>query len=85
MKTLVGLLIVIALAGCSASHDATTADSVPVATQPAQTTDMSAGDVKMLPITMEKCAECGTEFPKAELVSHDGKMICKHCLDSHGH
>lgn len=32
-----------------------------------------------------KCEGCGNEVPKAELASHDGKMMCKACIDAHAH
>lgn len=34
---------------------------------------------------MATCGFCGQEFPKAELTEHDGKLICKSCLEAHNH
>jgi hypothetical protein len=33
---------------------------------------------------MEKCAMCGNEFPASELVTHEGKHVCKECKAAHG-
>jgi hypothetical protein len=34
---------------------------------------------------LAKCAQCGKELAKVELVAHDGKMLCKDCIATHNH
>ena len=56
------------------------------ATDPAVKTDPATDPaVKTDPAATAKCEECGTEKPQAELASHDGKKLCKKCIEAHGH
>jgi hypothetical protein len=34
---------------------------------------------------MATCVGCGTEVSADLLSSHDGTMLCKACIDAHGH
>ncbi len=71
----VAVLAVGLLVGCSGGE---TAEQGSATTPPAATGGTVAADVA-------KCAQCNKDFPKAELVSHDGHMLCKSCIASHNH
>lgn len=34
---------------------------------------------------LAKCELCGSEYPKASLTMHDGKLACESCIAAHGH
>lgn len=79
MKTLRFILLPLSvcavLAGCNASDSASNPPPVTPKDEVASTANAEKA----------KCEGCGSDFPKAELVSHDGKMMCKACIDAHGH
>jgi hypothetical protein len=67
---LFALALSVAVFGCSSGDAASTAP----AAEPGATT-----------VAMAKCAGCAKEVPQAELVSHDGQMLCKDCIAAHNH
>jgi hypothetical protein len=74
MKAILLIIACTALAvGCS-SGDAT-----------ATTTETSTTATQTASQEKAKCAGCGKEVAKGELVSHDGQMLCKECIAAHGH
>ena len=76
LKTFLLILsICAALGGCNSSDSSGNAP-------PNASKDGAASVAKA---DLAKCGGCGTDVPKAELVSHDGKMMCKACIDAHGH
>jgi formylmethanofuran dehydrogenase subunit E len=52
---------------------------------PAPVEGSTANEPAATKVAMETCGFCGESFPKAELISHDGKMICKACNAAHSH
>lgn len=71
---LLAMSIGAALAGCNSDSTGTTPADAP-----------KDGAASVAKADLAKCAGCGTDVPKATLVSHDGKMMCKACIDAHGH
>lgn len=72
---LLSILTVGLLAGCASEPAADNGTTGATATTGTGTTVADKG----------KCAACGGEFPKAELASHDGQMMCKACMAAHNH
>lgn len=76
--SLISVLALGILAGCSSSETATQEASTGSAATTG-TTGTTASTEK------GKCAGCGAEFPKTELASHDGQDMCKACIAAHDH
>jgi hypothetical protein len=75
MKASILLLAALVLSiGCSSGDSASTA-----------TPDTTAPATQTASAEKAKCAGCGKEVAKAELVSHDGKMMCQACIAAHNH
>lgn len=74
LLTLFSLVFALALVGCSGS-DATadTKNATPGTSTASETAEKA------------KCSQCGAEFPKSELASHDGGLWCKACIEAHSH
>jgi hypothetical protein len=68
--------ILLAVAGC-ASSDA----NAPAEGASGQGSSAAPGASAEL----AKCGGCGKEVAKAELVAHDGMMLCKECMQGHNH
>ena len=69
-----GLLII--ATGCAKEEDPANTGAGGTQATPAGTTAS---------VDKAKCEGCGNEVAKAELVSHDGKMMCKACIEAHNH
>lgn len=78
MKNLLFVFVLVFAIGCSGDQAST--DS---GTSPAAGKQESANLVS--PDEKAKCGQCNSEFPKAELASHDNMLICKSCLATHNH
>ena len=82
-------MAVLAIGGCKVAGEANQDGAAPPESKtadPAVKTDPATDPaVKTDPAATAKCEECGTEKPQAELASHDGKKLCKKCIEAHGH
>lgn len=85
------LFTVLMLAGCQPAAPADEEGGAPSATKSSEATPPKpeAGAEEKSPeaasATLAKCDGCGMEVPKADLTAHDGKMLCKHCMEGHQH
>ncbi len=68
---LLAVVLITSVVGCASNEPAAAGAA---ASEPTSTT-----------AALAKCAQCGKEVASAELVSHDGQMLCKECVASHGH
>jgi len=78
---LLAILAAALMAGCQ-SADAESTDKMGSADTKAATEGSGSG---AMTAEKAKCEGCGNEVDKAELVSHDGKMLCKACMSAHQH
>ena len=77
MKTIIAsaslTFALIAAIACQPSEQTSTTPSEPATQTPVASTEKAM------------CAACNTEYPKADLVSHDGQTMCKACVEAHHH
>lgn len=74
MKSFLLALSLVVLAGCSGDA----ADTAATGGAPEPSATGTA-------VSMGKCGFCGAEVASADLVSHDGQMVCKKCMEAHKH
>lgn len=73
LLTLAAVMVMGILAGCSSDASAPKTEET-ATTQPSGTQ-----------ADLATCNGCKKEFPRAELVAHDGMLLCKSCAAAHVH
>ncbi|HMS56181.1 MAG TPA: hypothetical protein PKA27_12345 [Fimbriimonadaceae bacterium] len=79
MKNLLLALVVVFALGCSGDQASTDSTGTSPAAGKQESANLASTEEKA------KCGQCNTEYPKAELASHDNILICKSCLATHNH
>ena len=87
---LLASLFLVALAGCAAETSTTEGSEIQPTTgtssnAPANTPEATPATNPEATADMGNCEQCGMQVAKVELVSHDGKMLCSHCIEAHDH